>query len=263
MKQAYIATILASALIVTACGGAKEEEKSTTEAPATSETAPAQETEATSQTNEYTTDAQKYSYALGASLGYYANNKLIEQEKVNLGVDRDALLAGFTEMLASKPRFSQQELQRLSQEADALLQSAQMEANKIAAEKNIVEGKTFLAENATKEGVKVTESGLQYEVLTEGEGKSPSAQDRVKVHYRGTLLDGTEFDSSYSRNAPATFRLNQVISGWTEGLQLMQEGAKFKFYIPAELAYRSRAQGKITPNSTLIFEVELLEVLEQ
>lgn len=121
-------------------------------------------------------------------------------------------------------------------------------------------GAQFLADNATKDGVKVTASGLQYLVLKEGTGKSPKATDEVVVHYRGTLLNGTEFDSSYKRNEPISFRLNQVIPGWTEGVQLMKEGAKYKFFIPSKLAYGSRGGGPIGPDETLIFEVELLKV---
>ena len=122
-------------------------------------------------------------------------------------------------------------------------------------------GEAFLHENASKEGVHVTPSGLQYKVLTDGTGRSPSATDTVKVQYRGTLLDGTEFDSSYKRNQPIEFALNQVIPGWTEGVQLMAEGAKYEFYIPSNLAYGRRgAGGVIGPDETLIFEVELLKV---
>jgi len=123
-------------------------------------------------------------------------------------------------------------------------------------------GAEFLADNASKEGVKTTPSGLQYKVVTEGTGKSPAATDLVKVHYRGTLLDGTEFDSSYKRNSPAEFPLNRVIPGWTEGVQLMKEGGKSIFYIPSNLAYGERGTpgGPIGPNQTLIFEIELLEV---
>ena len=124
-------------------------------------------------------------------------------------------------------------------------------------------GEEFLKENAKKEGVKTTASGLQYKVIKEGEGKSPKATDTVSVHYRGTLLDGTEFDSSYKRNEPTQFPLNRVIKGWTEGVQLMKEGAKYQFFIPSQLAYGERGTpgGPIGPNETLIFDIELLKVL--
>ncbi len=124
------------------------------------------------------------------------------------------------------------------------------------------EGEKFLAENRLKDGIMETESGLQYEVITMGNGKKPQATDRVKVHYHGTLINGTVFDSSVNRGEPATFGLDQVISGWTEGLQLMPVGSKFRFYIPADLAYGERATGNIPPSSTLIFEVELLEIVK-
>jgi FKBP-type peptidyl-prolyl cis-trans isomerase FklB len=122
------------------------------------------------------------------------------------------------------------------------------------------DGEKFLAENALKEGVKVTESGLQYEVLKMARGKKPAATDRVKVHYHGTLIDGTVFDSSVERGEPTSFGLNQVIKGWTEGLQLMPVGSKFRFYIPQELGYGAQQAGSIPPYSTLIFEVELLGI---
>lgn len=131
----------------------------------------------------------------------------------------------------------------------------------LMAQSALEKGQQFLQENAKKEGVKTTPSGLQYVVLTEGQGKSPKATDTVLVHYKGTLLDGTEFDSSYKRNAPISFPLNQVIPGWTEGVQLMKEGAKYRFFIPSNLAYGSRgAGGAIGPDETLIFDVELLKV---
>lgn len=124
------------------------------------------------------------------------------------------------------------------------------------------EGQKFLEENAKKEGVQTTPSGLQYRVIEEGHGTKPKASETVKVHYRGTLIDGTEFDSSYKRGQPISFALNQVIAGWTEGLQLMKTGAKHELYIPYNLAYGERgAGGVIPPYATLIFEVELLEVL--
>ena len=128
------------------------------------------------------------------------------------------------------------------------------------AEENKTKGEAFLAENAKKEGVQETESGLQYKVLKEGTGKSPKATDVVEVNYEGKLLDGTVFDSSYERGQPIEFPLNQVIAGWTEGVQLMKEGGKYEFYIPADIAYGEAGNAGIEPNSTLIFTVELLEV---
>ncbi len=132
-------------------------------------------------------------------------------------------------------------------------------ANASSPEENKAAGEAFLAKNTKKENIKTTASGLQYEVLTKGEGKSPAATDTVTVHYKGTTLEGKEFDSSYSRNSPATFPLNRVIAGWTEGLQLMNVGAKYRFFIPSNLAYGERGAGAdIGPNAALIFEVELL-----
>ena len=157
---------------------------------------------------------------------------------------------------------TQGEIQENAQAAEMAVRAAQQEMAAKAAEENIKLGEEYLAENAKKEGVTVTDSGLQYEVLQEGTGKSPTATDQVKVHYHGTLIDGTVFDSSVERDEPVTFPLNRVIPGWTEGVQLMKEGAKFRFVIPAELAYGERSTGLITPNSTLIFDVELLEVVD-
>ena len=134
-------------------------------------------------------------------------------------------------------------------------------ANANSPEENKAAGETFLAENAKKPGIVTTASGLQYEVITEGTGASPKATDTVSVHYLGTTLDGKEFDSSYKRGAPASFPLNRVIAGWTEGLQLMKEGGKSRLFIPANLAYGENApSSKIGPNATLIFEVELVKV---
>jgi FKBP-type peptidyl-prolyl cis-trans isomerase len=137
--------------------------------------------------------------------------------------------------------------------------SAESERATLAAA-NAAEGDKFLLENRVKEGVVVTDSGLQYQVIEMGDGAKPAATDRVTVHYRGTLLNGEEFDSSYSRNQPATFQLNQVIPGWTEGVQLMPVGSKFMFFVPPDLGYGPAGGGPIGPNATLIFEVELLGI---
>lgn len=137
------------------------------------------------------------------------------------------------------------------------------EAQKIENEKYKIEGEEFLAENAKKEGVTTTESGLQYEVIKEGDGAKPTAEDKVRVHYHGTLIDGTVFDSSVDRDKPAEFGVNQVIPGWTEALQLMNVGSKYKLYIPYNIAYGERGAGQtIKPFSTLIFEVELLDIIK-
>jgi FKBP-type peptidyl-prolyl cis-trans isomerase len=134
-------------------------------------------------------------------------------------------------------------------------------ANATTPEENKAQGTAFLAENTKKPNIKTTPSGLQYEIITAGNGaKSPTATDNVTVHYKGTTLDGSEFDSSYSRGEPATFPLNRVIPGWTEGVQLMTEGAKYRFYIPSELAYGERGAGPIPPNAALIFDVELIKI---
>jgi FKBP-type peptidyl-prolyl cis-trans isomerase FklB len=143
------------------------------------------------------------------------------------------------------------------------MQNRQAEKMKLQYGKNIDEGEKFLAENKKREGVKETASGLQYEVITMGTGAKPGPEETVKVHYTGTLMDGTKFDSSVDRNEPAVFGVNQVIKGWQEGIQLMPVGSKFKFYIPYELAYGANGTGPIPPYATLIFEVELLDIVKK
>ncbi|WP_024461985.1 FKBP-type peptidyl-prolyl cis-trans isomerase [Marinimicrobium sp. LS-A18] len=162
-----------------------------------------------------------------------------------------------------EPRLSEEEMREVMQtfqEQEMARREAEQEA---AAETNKQEAEAFFAENAKAEGVSQTDSGLQYKVLEEGDGAKPGADDTVTVHYRGRLLDGTEFDSSYERDQPATFALNSVIAGWTEALQLMSEGSKYELYIPSDLAYGPGGNGPIPPNAALIFEVELLEIDDQ
>ncbi len=192
----------------------------------------------------------KISYALGLGIGQQLKSMNIENFSVESFSKslNDVLTGAQTEMT--------------NQEAQQMLQEYFQKKEKEQSEKAIAEGKAFLAENANKDGVTETKSGLQYEVLTEGTGKSPKATDTVRCHYEGRLLDGTVFDSSYQRGEPADFGLNQVITGWTEGVQLMKEGAKYRFYIPYLLAYGERGAGaSIPPYSTLIFDVELIKVL--
>ena len=171
----------------------------------------------------------------------------------------EAFLQGSKDSLEGRNSLlSQQEMEAIHLQIKA---KAELEKQKQEGEKHKMEGQKFLEENKTKESVKVTDSGLQYEILTEGKGQSPTAKDTVEVHYRGTLINGIEFDSSYKRNSSISFPLNGVIKGWTEGLQLMKEGAKYKFYIPPALAYGEKGAGQnIPPHATLIFEVELLKI---
>ncbi|MBQ7057244.1 MAG: FKBP-type peptidyl-prolyl cis-trans isomerase [Bacteroidaceae bacterium] len=195
----------------------------------------------------------KLSYALGMNIGRQFSEMGVENFSATDFAQAVAdVLEGKTPALT--PAEAQQQLELFIKEQEA------REAKKGEAARKV--GEDFLAENAKREGVKVTESGLQYMVLEAGLGKHPSATDNVKCHYEGRLIDGTVFDSSYRRGEPATFPLNGVISGWTEGLQLMGEGAKFRFFIPYNLAYGSRGAGaSIPPYAALIFDVELIQVL--
>lgn len=206
-------------------------------------------------------DVQKEAYAFGAGIGGFVQKKIADQQQYGINFDKEMVIKGFIEALNEQSQMEPEEIQQFTQAVEKRTREAQKAMNDKALAENLATGQAYLAENAKREGVTQTESGLQYEVLVATEGASPAATDTVKVHYKGTLLDGTEFDSSYSRGQPATFPLNQVIRGWTEGVQLMNVGSKYKFHIPADLAYGNRATGKITPNSTLIFDVELLEIV--
>lgn len=205
---------------------------------------------------ELETQEQKLGYIIGMDIG----NSLKQQGS---DFDMQALFDAIETIYnGGEPAMTQEEATAV-REAFIAERRAEMEVEQAQlAAKNAAEGDAFLLENRTKEGVMETESGLQYQVITAGDGPKPAATDRVQVHYRGTLLNGDEFDSSYSRGEPATFMLNQVIPGWTEGLQLMPVGSKYMFYIPGELAYGVNGGRTIEPNSTLIFEVELLGIEE-
>ena len=192
----------------------------------------------------------KASYSIGVDIA-------LNFKKQNMDLNPDALAAGAKDGLNGKPQISPTEVREIMSQ----WQKELGEKQKTMATKNQADGEKYLADNKKKEGVKTTGSGLQYKSLKEGTGAQPKGTDTVTVNYRGTLIDGTEFDSSYKRGEPATFPLNGVIKGWTEGLQLMKKGSKYQFVIPSGLAYGDRAVGSdIGPNSTLIFEVELLDV---
>lgn len=203
------------------------------------------------------TEAQKVSYVIGSQIGTSIKSDGIE-------IDLDAFVRGLTDARAGRELAMTQEEMQQAMQGFREQMMAKMEAERAeAGAKAGAEGAKFLAENAEKPGVKTTESGLQYVVVEEGDGATPEASDVVRTHYRGTLIDGTEFDSSYARGEPAEFPVNGVIAGWTEALQLMQVGDKWKLFIPSDLAYGERGAGQdIPPNATLIFDIELLEVVE-
>lgn len=200
-------------------------------------------------------DTEKFSYAIGMDIGR-------SLKRLDTEIDVAALRQGVEDTLNDKETLlTQEQVVEVMTSFSQKIQKEQAEKQKNAAGKNAEEAKKFLEENKGKAGVKTTKSGLQYEVITEGKGEKPKATDRVSVHYTGKLIDGTVFDSSVERGQPATFPLNAVIPGWTEGLQLMPVGSKYKLFVPPELGYGERGAGpKIGPNALLIFEVELLKV---
>ncbi len=202
------------------------------------------------------TNLDSVSYAIGYLVG--ANN-LKQLESAPGGTDLDVTIMSSAFSVASKA----EESKMTEEEANVLVQAYFQSATERKGQANLEEGNAFLEENKAREGVVTTASGLQYEVLTEGTGPKPTAQDKVRVHYHGTLTDGTVFDSSVDRGEPATFGVSQVIPGWTEALQLMPVGSKWKVYIPSALGYGPRgAGGDIGPNAVLIFDVELLEIVK-
>jgi FKBP-type peptidyl-prolyl cis-trans isomerase FklB len=200
----------------------------------------------------------KISYIIGMDIGR-------NLQKGSIDFDPDILAKGIKDALSGgKPLLTEQEIRETTAVFQKQLMAKQEEVAKKLGEKNKKEGEAFLAENKKKEGVKTLPSGLQYKVIKEGTGKKPKITDTVTTHYRGTLIDGIEFDSSYRRGKPASFPVNGVIPGWTEALQLMGEGAKWQLFVPPNLAYGERGAGRdIGPNATLIFEIELISIQEK
>ncbi len=245
---------LSAALLVAAAGAAHGQESGQpAQKPAAPAQAPAQPSTAPSGKPEALVD--KASYVIGVNLGKSLKNNDV-QANVDLIVKgiRDGLGGG-------QALLTDEEMQSTMQAFQQQLQQQQEAKKKVLGEKNKTEGEAFLAKTKARPEVKTTASGLQYEVLKEGTGPTPKATDTVTVNYLGTLMDGTKFDSSYDRNEPATFVLNQVIPGWTEGVQLMKVGSKYKLYIPAALGYGERGAGAVIgPNAPLVFEVELLSI---
>ncbi len=253
MKIRTLAIVAAGVLALTAC---KDDEKA--------EQKTAASMPAAASTGGLATQEQKVSYILGMNIGgqFKANSVALDQPSFIEGIK--------TATDGSEPKLSKEQIQEVMTAFQTEMQKKQQEMEKkqkldmeAKAAKNKKEGTEFLAENKKKAGVITTASGLQYQVLAEGKGAKPKKTDTVTVNYRGTLLDGTEFDSSYKRNEPATFPLNAVIPGWIEALQLMQVGSKWKVFIPSDLAYGAGGTGgTIGPDATLVFEVELVKIGE-
>ena len=205
-----------------------------------------------------TSKEDKISYSIGVDIG-------TSMKRQGLELNADQMAAGLKDSLSGgKTKLSADEVKKILTDYQQELQAKAQEHEQMLAEKNKKDGEAFLAENKKKPGVKTLPSGLQYKVITDGKGPIPKASDTVTTNYKGTLIDGTEFDSSYKRGEPATFPVSGVIKGWTEALQLMKVGSKWELYVPADLAYGPRGAGQVIgPNSTLVFEVELVSIGEK
>lgn len=239
MKNVFKVSLLAAAVVLTAACNEKKESVATV---------------------NFENKQDKVAYALGSSFSQQLNSMLDKQAEMDMALDKEIVIQGISDTLRGSAKLTDEEMKEVLNAYGEEVQAAVEKQRKEEAAKVAAEGKAFLEENAKVEGVTVTESGLQYSVITKAEGPKPKADDTVTVHYVGTLIDGTEFDSSIKRGQPATFPLNRVIPGWTEGLQLMSIGEKYKFVIPADLAYGDQGAGSIPAGSTLIFEVELLDI---
>jgi FKBP-type peptidyl-prolyl cis-trans isomerase FklB len=239
MKSTFLSLVLVPAVLVLAgCGKQPDKSAKASDAPAGS-------------TAAIQSDDQKVSYGIGYNMGSGLSRE------TTIAVDRAALIAGIEDGLAkAKTRLPDSEIEA----AFTVLRQKAQAAQAAEGEKQLAAGKAYLDKNKAKPGVKVTASGLQYEVLKSGSGPKPTTTNTVKVHYHGTLIDGKVFDSSVERNEPIEFPVTGVIPGWVEALQLMSVGDKWKLTIPSDIAYGPRGKGDIPPNSVLIFEVELLEI---
>ena len=248
MKRLILTIFLTAAL-----GGVHSADDPTDKAPAKEPAAePAKEPAKAKGPNSNIT---KVSYAMGLSIGS-------KMKADQLDIHLDSMISGIRDSLAGTPKIKEPEMREILMKHFQKLQARQMAEAQQTGMRNLEEGKVFLEANKKKKGVVTLASGLQYTVIKEGTGRYPTANDTVTTHYRGTLLSGVEFDSSYERNKPAVFRVGQVIKGWTEALQLMKVGGKWQLFIPAELAYGSRPRpgGPIGPNAVLIFDIELISI---
>ncbi len=252
MKSIFKVSLLA-ATVALAVGCQKEEEPK-------AETAPAVEQAEAAKTVSFATEDDKAAYAIGVSFANYLSTSLDKPSEIGITLNKELVLKGIEHVFAGNPELDEQETRAALEALDKRVAETMQKqaAEKSAAAKKA--GDDFRAEFEKQEGVQKTDTGLLYQVVTPAEGEQPKDTDTVQVHYKGTLIDGTQFDSSYDRGEPATFPLNRVIPGWTEGVQLMPVGSKFKFVIPPELAYGEQDTPTIPANSTLVFEVELLKI---
>lgn len=257
MKSLFKVSLLAAAVML-ASGCQKDNAAETTKTDA-----PAAEQAQSAKTIEFKSEDEKVAYAIGVSFANYLNSSLDKPKELGIELDKDMVLKGIENAFADKPELTEEEAHKALEGFDKRLTTLAKEKAKAKADANKKAGDDFRANYEKQEGVKKTKSGLLYKELTPGTGKSPKATDTVEVQYKGTLIDGTKFDSSYDRGKAATFPLNRVIPGWTEGVQLMKEGAKYEFVIPPELAYGEQDTPKIPANSTLVFQVELIKVHDE
>ncbi len=251
VRNTAVATLAVSALLVAGCN--KPGDKS-----APDKAAKADKSEAASKYPGLPTEKDQASYMVGMAMG-----KQIEPMKED--IDVEMLTKAIKASLAGeKLLLTDEQASEIGASFGQKMQAKQLAKMEADAKKNLADGQKFLADNGKKPDIKTTASGLQYQVLTEGKGAKPQATDAVRVHYKGTLLDGTTFDSSYDRKEPAVFPLNQVAPGWAEGVQLMPVGSKYKLWIPSALGYGDKGTpgGPIPPNATLVFEVELLDIVK-
>ena len=254
---------IALVALLAGCESAESPQNQANEEAKTAEVMPAESAgDAATKPYDENDEMAKIAYAMGANSGAFLARSLPEFEKWGMAIDGELIRKGFLDSLDGKVAMNEQEIQQvlLAFQSQIREKLAQIEAEQatVSAEAN----DAFLAEYSQKEGVQKTESGIYYLMLEEGTGAKPTAEDTVKVHYVGRLVTGDEFDSSYARNQPMEFALNRVIAGWTEGVQLVAEGGKIELVLPPELAYGDRGTPNIPPNSVLVFEVELLEIVK-
>ena len=253
MKSILKVSLLA-ATVALAVGCQKEEPKK--------ETAPAVEQvqAETAKAVQFKTEDDKAAYAIGVSFAQYLSQTLDKPSEIGITLNKDMVLKGISDVFAGKTDLDEAQTRAALEELDKRVAERMQKQSAEKSAENQKAGNDFRAEFAKQDGVTTTDSGLMYQVLTPAEGEKPNDSDTVEVHYKGTLIDGTQFDSSYDRNETATFPLNRVIPGWTEGVQLMPVGSKFKFVIPPELAYGGQDTPTIPAHSTLVFEVELINI---